>query len=230
MNKIELVKRGIKKLLDRSTPIQLFDFDIDRPADEQAVENALKIWHENIERNEIREPFIFTFRDGYSFDNQGITFWLYINGQTELLPDEDNNATEGETEIKVIEISVTEKDGRTLPASEVESQIITKDRMDDELKKLAKRYAEGRPFLMIRTHTSGIYKTGTSHESQTLEKMQQGGQTDRNEFAEFIQETESEMKDFLKQGKSNEFMVSWLEEKLNTAHLFGFNEGESFKK
>lgn len=216
MSEEELIKLGLKKLLDRSVPVQLFDFDPDISADEKAVENALDAWKKE------KEPFKYVFRDGYSFDRHGTTFWLYINGQIELEPASDSNTIESESEpeIKVIEINITEKDGKTLNASEVETKIITDKDMDSELTALSKKYAHGRNVLIDEANR----KMGLSYVPES--NFQQGGEIDKNAFADFIEETKTELVKFLKEKKSESFFENYIEEKLNTAHLLGYDEAE----
>lgn len=209
MNELELIKLGIKKLLDRSTPVQLFDFKVDTDADKKAVENAFNKWKSEDEKDEDRTVFKYVFRDEYSFNYLGNDFRLYVNGQVELLSlGTGNEIMEGEPEIKVIELSVDKK----------EPIIVAESQMDEELKKLINKYAYSRNILIMENNKSQNYQATTT---SSLDEP--------NDFQQFIQETIEESLRFIKENKSAEFMSSYLEEKLNTAHLFGYNEAK-YKK
>lgn len=49
-------------------------------------------------------------------------------------------------------------------------------------------------------------------------------------FAQFHKETTEEILKFIKEKKTDEFMTQYLDDKLNTAHLYGLNEAESIKR
>lgn len=202
MNELELLKLGIKKLLDRSTPVQLLEFNVDNESDRKAIQTAHDKWEteDNEDKNRTTQKYV--FRDEYSFNHHGDDFKIYLNGQQELIPVVDD-IHEQEPEIKVVEIEIGGQDLKTVHERD----------MDDELKKLIKQYAFSRNILIMENN-----KSNQSSEQETL-----------NDFPQFIQDTINETLKFIDENKSEEFISTYLEEKLNTAHLFGYNEAKHNK-
>lgn len=208
---IQFAKLGIKKLLDKSTPIQLLDSAVDVSADEKAVEQAHNQWYGSDEEDESSSKTLrYVFADKYYFNYQGTGFWLYVNGHIELTPGVEKYEVEAsEPEIKVIEVEIDEKEIVTISEKE----------MDDEIKKLINKYSYSRNILVME------------QKKQPVDSYQQGGTIESTpDFSEFNKETVEEALRYISENKSDEFMAAYLSEKLDTAHLYGFNEGKTHNK
>lgn len=193
MEREELLKLGIKKLLDRSEAVQLLEFEPDVTADKKSVEESYEFWN----GKDDKEPFKYVFRDQYSFDHEGTGFKIYINGQITLERDDEYGVEAHEPEIKVVEV---ETEGN-------EPVIISDKDMDDELKNLINQYSYSRNILIME-----------QAKNRTQEAIL--------DFQEFQRETVEELLEFIHAHKSDQFISTYIEEKLNTAHLYGYNEAK----